>query len=72
MTNSEKAKRYDALQAAIKQTNKNYKSRKVDAHNRINLTAEGGYDPISAYNKGLADAYREIINQLIDWEDDDE
>lgn len=70
MTNSEKAKRYDALQAAIKQTDNNYRSRKVDAHNRINLNAEGGYDPISAYNKGLVDAYREIINQLIDWEDE--
>jgi hypothetical protein len=70
MTNSEKAKRYDALQAAIKHADNNYRRRKVDAHNRINLNTEGGYDVISAYNKGLVDAYREIINQLIDWEDE--
>ena len=54
----EKASRYDALQAAFDCTLRNYQRRQEEAENNIDVNL------IGAYNKGLSDAYKDIIIQL--------
>ena len=65
LTKSEKASRYDALQAAIKQTMRNYQSRREEAEARFASRAEVGV--IGAYSKGQADAYGQMIGDLARW-----
>jgi len=62
LTEDEKARRFDALQTAFDITKDNYERRRREAE----LRYEGG-DVISAYNKGLADAYACIIADLEKW-----
>lgn len=62
MTKDEKAKKYDALQGTFKFTLHNYRRRKIEA--------EGKYveaNIIGAYNKGLADAYSQILEDINRW-----
>ena len=56
---SEKAARYDALQVAIECNIKNYKRRAKEAGDRYREA-----DVLGAYNKGLADAYRDAVEML--------
>lgn len=63
----EKAKRYDALKVAFEFAKEKYQRQKEDSGNRINLTETGAYDVISAYNKGMVDAYKQILEDLTNW-----
>ena len=62
LTEKEKASRYDALQTTFKYAIERYQDRQSEAEGHYN-----GPDPISAYNKGLADAYGFIIKDLEMW-----
>lgn len=62
MTRGEKANRYDALQVAFKYTKERYQDRKSESEGRYK-----GNDPVSAYNKGMADAYGQIIDDIERW-----
>lgn len=59
ITTREKAKRYDAIQSALKFHIDTYSQRKREALNRYRDT-----DVIGAYNKGMADAYRDMLQTL--------
>lgn len=67
MNNTEKASRYDALQVAFKCAKEKYQRQKEESGNRINITVTGSYDIISAYNKGMVDAYKQILDDLSRW-----
>lgn len=62
LTQKEKADRFDTLQSAFQFTKHNYNGRQIEAAKRI----KGG-DVISAYNKGLSDAYIGFIEDLERW-----
>ena len=62
LTTEEKASRYDSLQVALEFSRKNYQRRQHDAEIRYR-----GGDTISAYNKGLTDAYASILEDLERW-----
>ena len=68
LTKAEKAARYDALQAAIRYMAKQYRTRRTEC-----LRAYEAYGAktgvLSAYNKGLADAYGQMIETLERWGD---
>lgn len=59
LTTREKAERYDALQSAIEYTIELYKRREQDAKAKYKDATV-----IGAYNKGLADAYKDTIQTL--------
>lgn len=62
LTQEEKADRYDSLQTALKYTIKRYKERQKECEERY-VSA----DVISAYNKGQADTYKTIIEDMETW-----
>lgn len=62
LTEQEKASRYDALQTTFKYAIERYQDRQSEAEGHY----KGG-DPISAYNKGQADAFGYIIKDLEMW-----
>jgi hypothetical protein len=62
MTEREKADRFDALQAAFRITRDNYIRLREDADLRYTEASV-----IGAYNKGLADGYGRIIDDLERW-----
>ena len=66
LTNAEKAARYDALQTAIRYVAKQYRTRRTEC-----LRAYEAYGAktavLSAYNKGLADAYELAAEVLERW-----
>ena len=65
LTTKEKAKRYDALQMAIKITLEGYRKR-AGTHSRQYRESDGvGF--IGVYAKGLSDAYRHVIADLEKW-----
>lgn len=64
LTQDEKASRFDSLQAAFSFTKKNYERRMNDAENKYNRS---GGDVIGAYNKGLADAYKDMTEDIEKW-----
>ena len=67
LTTKEKAKRYDALQMAIKITLEGYRRRR-DEHDRQYRESDGvGF--IGVYAKGLSDAYCHVIADLERWSD---
>ena len=59
LTTREKAARYDALQVAIDFTIDTYKRRYNDAEKKYTDATI-----IGAYNKGMADAYKETLETL--------
>lgn len=62
LTKEEKASRFDSLQIALEHTKKIYQERQA--------TAEKNYrnaDVIGAYNKGLSDAYTQVIDDVERW-----
>ena len=68
LTKAEKAARYDALQVAIRYTAKAYLARRQE--NLKNYEAYGADTGIlGAYNKGMADAYGQMIETLERWGD---
>lgn len=62
LTRDEKAKRYDALQVAIKTEREAFMQREKDA-----LQKYKDASIIGAYNKGLADAYEQAVDSLGRW-----
>jgi len=60
LTEKEKADRYDALQTAFKYTKERYADRKSEAQ-------KDNSGIIGAYNKGLADAYAYMIEDIERW-----
>ena len=60
LTKEEKADRYDALQVAIEINIKTYKSRIKETEERYTNRA----DTIATYNKGLHDAYVDMVADL--------
>lgn len=68
LTKAEKAARYDALQVAIRYTAKAYLARRQE--NLMSYEAYGADTGIlGAYNKGMADAYGQMIETLERWGD---
>ena len=66
LTKTEKAARYDALQTAIRYTTDAYRARRQE--NLKNYEAYGADTGIlGAYNKGMADAYGQMIETLERW-----
>lgn len=63
LTQKEKADRYDALQAAIKHTLKNYN----DRAKRSKEKADEGNGVIHSLHLGYYEAYREIVSDLKRW-----
>jgi len=68
LTKEEKAARYDALQAAIRQTRTNYEAWRIEALRKYESYG-ADLSPFSAYNKGLADAYGAVVEMLERWSD---
>ncbi len=68
LTVKEKAKRYDALQVAIKYTVETLQKQRKDCENRYQTQPAG--DIIGAYSKGMADACESMIQTLVRWEDE--
>ena len=68
LTKAEKAARSDALQVAIRYTAKAYLARRQE-----NLKSYEAYGAdtgiLGAYNKGMADAYGQMIETLERWGD---
>lgn len=62
LTEKEKASRYDALQTTLHYAKERYEDRQSEAEGKYN-----GGDLIGAYNKGLADAYDYIIQDIERW-----
>lgn len=62
LTQKEKADRFDALQVAFNITKQAYNSLQIEASKRYKSD-----DVISAYNKGLSDAYIRIIEDIERW-----
>lgn len=62
LTQKEKADRYDSLQTALEYTIKRYKERQKECEGRY-----GSADVIGAYNKGQADTYKTIIEDMETW-----
>lgn len=60
LTDKEKADRYDALQTAFKYTKERYADRRSEAQKPIPGI-------IGIYNKGLADAYTYMIEDIERW-----
>lgn len=67
LTSSEKAARYDALQAAITATKKNWTILRDDAEKRSWENAFPGI--IGAYDKGFADGLSQALDYLERWSD---
>ena len=67
LTASEKAARYDALQAAIAVTKKTWTILRDDAEKRYRENAFPGN--IGAYDKGLADGLSRALDYLERWSD---
>ena len=66
LTKAEKAARYDALQVAIRYMAKQYRTRRTECLQRYELYgAKTG--SLSAYNKGMADAYELVAESLERW-----
>ena len=66
LTKAEKTARYDALQVAIRYTLKAYKARRTEClRNYEAYGADTGV--LGAYNKGMADAYGQMIETLERW-----
>lgn len=66
LTQKEKAARYDALQTAIRYMAKQYRTRQTECLQRYELYgAKTGV--LSAYNKGMADAYGLSAEVLERW-----
>lgn len=64
MTNAEKAKRYDALQSAIKLTIAMYRERR---RHSLNHSKENRGSIISAYDYGTSETYKAVIEDLERW-----
>jgi len=62
LTEKEKADRFDALQTAFLITQKRYTAQKLDATSKYRDASI-----IGAYNKGLADAYEQVLDDLERW-----
>lgn len=68
LTKTEKASRYDALQAAIRFTSQAYKARRTEClRNYEAYGADTGI--IAAYNKGMGDAFGIFLEALERWSD---
>ena len=66
LTKAEKAARYDALQTAIRYMAKQYRTRRTECLQRYEAYgAKTG--ALSAYNKGMADAYEVMAEVLERW-----
>ena len=66
LNKEEKASRWDALQVAIRYTTEAYRARRQE--NLQNYEAYGADTGIlGAYNKGMADAYGQMIETLERW-----
>lgn len=66
LTKSEKASRYDALQAAIRYTLEAYRKRQHECDEHYSAYGAG---PLGAYSKGMADAYSQAAETLERWLD---
>lgn len=66
MTNKEKAERYEALQMAIKVSLDGYIMRRDDAETKYNEHIQTA-PIIGGYEKGLHDAYKNIVETLERW-----
>lgn len=69
MTGREKARRYDALQAAIKHTRESYLKRRDDFDKRYRDAQEQGI--LGAYSKGQSDAFALVVDDLERWLEND-
>lgn len=68
LTKAEKAARYDALQVAIRYMAKQYRTRRTECLQKYEAYgADTGV--LGAYNKGMADAYGQMIETLERWGD---
>ena len=65
LTQKEKADRFDALQAAFTATYKRWKERQEESRKIYDEAFETSI--IGAYNKGLSDAYKAVIDDLERW-----
>lgn len=65
LNKEEKASRWDALQVAIHYTTEAYRARRAECENKYGSYAAGV--TLGAYNKGLADAYGQMIETLERW-----
>ena len=68
LTKSEKASRYDALQAAIRFTAQAYRTRRTECLRNYE-THGADTRVIAAYNKGMADAFSIFLEALERWSD---
>lgn len=66
LTAEEKAKRYDALQTAVKYTIKAFKRRQTEGMKNYEAYVSLN---IGAYNLGMAQAYGQAIEALERWSD---
>ena len=64
LTTAEKAKRYDALQAAMAMTKQTYRRERADAESTYYLNPG---TQIGAYEKGRADACSRFLDYLERW-----
>lgn len=64
LNKEEKASRWDALQVAIHYTTETYRARRAECENKYGSYGAG---TLGAYNKGLADAYGQMIETLERW-----
>ncbi len=62
LTKEEKAKRFDSLQFAFEIAKDTYKRRSLEASAKYKTA-----DIIGAYNKGLADAYAQMLEDIERW-----
>lgn len=68
LSKEEKASRWDALQAAIRFMAKQYRTRRTECLQKYEAYgADTGV--LGAYNKGMADAYGQMIETLERWGD---
>ena len=65
LTTKEKAKRYDALQMAIKITLEGYRRRRDEHDRQYSEATDVGVT--GAYTKGLSDAFSHVIADLENW-----
>ena len=64
LAKTEKAARWDALQVAIRFTAETYRARRAECENKYGSYGAG---TLGAYNKGMADAYGQMIETLERW-----
>ena len=67
LSNEEKARRFDALQAALKATRDRYTEREKESRRIFEKTPNSHRNEITAFEYGKAEAYKAVIEDLERW-----